>query len=93
VTSLPRTFETPAQISGQLANLVLYSLPDDYYNSYIQNIDKISVQDVRNVSEKYLNPDKMAIVIVGDVELNKGNLEKLNLGQVNLLDANGKPVK
>jgi zinc protease len=93
IRALPRTFETPAQISGQLANLVLYSLPDDYYNSYIQNIDKISVQDVRNVSEKYLNPDKMAIVIVGDVELNKGNLEKLNLGQVNLLDANGKPVK
>jgi len=93
VRALPRTFETPAQISGQLANLELYNLPDSYYSSYIQNIDKVTVQDVRNVSEKYLNPEKMAIVIVGDVALNKANLEKLNLGQVNLSDAIGNPVK
>lgn len=92
VRALPRLFETPAQISSQLANLVLYNLSIDYFNSYIQNIEKITVQDVRNVSEKYLNPDKMAIVIVGDVELNKANLEKLKLGEVNLLDADGKPL-
>lgn len=93
VRALPRLFETPAQISGQLANLVLYNLSDGYFNSYIPNIEKVTVKDIRNVSEKYLNPDKMAIVIVGDVELNKGNLEKLNLGGVNILDADSKPVK
>ncbi len=93
VRALPRLFETPAQISNQLANLALYNLPDDYFNTYIPNIDKITVKDIRNVSEKYLNPDKMAVVIVGDVELNKTNLEKLNLGGVNLLDADGKQLE
>lgn len=93
VRALPRLFETPAQISGQLANLVLYNLSDDYFNSYIPNIEKVTVKDIRNVSEKYLNPDKMVIVIVGDVELNKTNLEKLNLGGVNLLDADGKQLE
>jgi zinc protease len=93
VRALPRLFETPAQISSQLANLLLYNLSDDYFNSYIPNIEKITVKDIRNVSEKYLNPDKMAIVIVGDVELNKSNLEKINLGGVNLLDTNGKPLE
>jgi hypothetical protein len=35
----------------------------------------------------------MAIVIVGDVELNKLALEKLNLGRVNLLDSNGMRIE
>ncbi|MDP2208966.1 MAG: pitrilysin family protein [Bacteroidota bacterium] len=90
VRGFPRTFETLGQIAGYLGSLVLYNLPDDYYNSYIQNIEKVTIQDVRTVSEKYLQHDKMAVVIVGDVELNKSALEKLNLGKVNLLDANGK---
>jgi zinc protease len=93
IRALPRSFETPAQISGQIANLVLYNLPFDYYNTYIQNLNKITISDVKRVSEKYINPDKMSIIIVGDVELNKPNLEKLNLGNVNLIDSNGKPVK
>lgn len=90
VRGFPRTFETLGQIAGYLGSLVLYDLPDDYYNSYIQNIQKVTLQDVRAVSEKYLQPDKMAVVIVGEVELNKSALEKLNLGKVNLLDTNGK---
>jgi zinc protease len=93
IRALPRTFETPAQISGQLAGLVLYGLPDDYFNSYIQNLEKVTIQSVRNVSEQYLHPDKMIVVIVGDVELNKTNLEKLNLGNVHLMDADGQPMQ
>ncbi len=93
VRGFPRTFETLGQIAGYLGSLVLYNLPDDYYNSYIKNIEKVTIKDVRAVSEKYLLPDKMAIVIVGDVELNKSALEKLNLGKVNILDANGKQLE
>lgn len=93
VRGFPRTFETLGQIAGYLGSSVLYNLPDDYYNSYIQNIEKVTVQNVRAVSEKYLQPDKMVIVIVGDVELNKSALEKLNLGNVKLLDVNGKELE
>lgn len=93
VRGFPRTFETLGQIAGYLGSLVLYDLPDDYYNSYIQNIEKVTVQDVRAVSEKYLQPDKMAVVIVGDYELNKTALEKLNIGKVSLLDTNGKRLE
>lgn len=93
VRGFPRTFETLGQIAGYLGSLALYNLPDEYYNSYIQNIEKVTIQDVRNVSQKYLQPDKMAVVIVGEVELNKSALEKLNLGKVNLLDTNGKQLE
>ncbi len=93
VRGFPRTFETLSQIAGYLGSLVLYNLPDDYFNSYIQNIEKVTIEDVRRVSEKYLHPDKMAIVIVGDYELNKSALENLNLGEVRLLDTDGKQLE
>lgn len=93
IRALPRSFETLGQIASQLANLVLYNLPNNYYDTYIKNIEKVTIKDVRRVSEKYLHPDKMAIVIVGDIELNKSNLEKLNIGKINILDASGKIIE
>jgi predicted Zn-dependent peptidase len=85
----PQGFETPGQIAGQLMNLVLYNLPDTYFNTSIQNIEKVTVKDVRRVSEKYLNPKAMNIVIVGDVATIKDGLEKLGYGAVHAVSADG----
>lgn len=89
IRGFPRGFETPLQIASQIANLVLYDLPDNYFNNYLSAIEKITVDDVRQVSEKYLNSDKMNIVIVGDYNLIKDPLEKLNYGKIHLLDPDG----
>ncbi len=57
------TFETPAQIAGAMQNLVLYNLPDNYYETYLQNVNKVTLDDVKEVAKKYLNSSKMALVI------------------------------
>jgi zinc protease len=88
--SLPRTFETPRQIASQLATLVLYGLPDDYFDTYIQNVEKVTAQDVRRVAEQHLSPDNMTVVVVGDVAAIRSGLEKLNLGSVMLCDSEGR---
>jgi zinc protease len=88
--SLPRTFETPRQIASQLATLVLYGLPDDYFDSYVQNVEKVSAQDVRRVAEQHLSPDNMIVVVVGDVAAIRSGLEKLNHGPVVLCDSEGR---
>ncbi len=85
----PQGFETPAQIASQLMNLVLYDLPDDYFNTSVQNIQKVTVKDVRRVAEKYLNPKAMNIVIVGDVATIKEGLEKLGYGAAHMVSADG----
>ncbi len=89
VRSQPQDFETPQQIAGQLTNLVLYNLPDDYFNTSVQKIEQVTMADVRRVAEKYLNPKAMNIVIVGDKEKIQSGLEKLGYGKVNLLDTEG----
>jgi zinc protease len=88
--SLPRTFETPRQIASQLATLALYGLPDDYFNTYIQNVEKVTAQDVRRVAEQHLSPDNMIVVVIGDVAAIRSGLEKLNRGPVVLCDSEGR---
>ncbi len=85
----PQGFETPGQIAGQLMSLVLYDLPDNYFNTSIQNVQKVTVKDVRRVAQKYLDPKGMNIVIVGDVATIKEGLEKLGYGSVHPVSADG----
>lgn len=92
VRAIPQGFETPAHISGQLTNLVLYNLPDDYFNTVVQNYEKVTIADVRRVSQKYLHPASMDIVIVGDIALIQAGVEKLGFGKAIMLDADGKKL-
>lgn len=85
----PRNFETPGQIAGQLESLVLYGLPDDYFATYVQNFERVSIADIRRVAGLYLHPEAMNIVIVGDVAEVRDGLGSLGYGDVVVLDADG----
>jgi predicted Zn-dependent peptidase len=74
--SYPRDFQSVAEIAGQLADLQMYGLPDDYFNNYIQKVLSVTADDVQRVAKKYLDPEKVAIIIVGDrAVVEKGLLE------------------
>lgn len=93
VGSFALTFETPAQIAGRLQDIVLYRLPEDYYNSYLQKIEAVSLDDVQRVARQYLDASRMAVVIVGDLSKIRPGVEALNIGKTALCDLDGKPVK
>jgi len=88
----PAGFETIGAISGQLANLVTYGLPDTYFNDYISKINAVTLNDVNRVAKRYLDPSKMAIVIVGDRKVIEPGLKELGY-PITILDADGKPVE
>jgi zinc protease len=87
----PSGFETIGQISGQLSNLIVYDLPDSYFNDYIQKINAVTVEDITRVANKYLDPAKMSIVIVGDRKVIEDKLKTLGYSII-LVDADGNPV-
>ena len=95
IRGFPRGFETVGQIGGRLDDLVIYDLPESYYNDYISKINNVTLQDVNRVANKYLTPDKMAIVIVGDKSIIDSKLKEIeNLGQsIVYLDAEGNRIK
>jgi predicted Zn-dependent peptidase len=92
IGSFALSFETPAQIAGALQNVVLYGLPENYYSSYLQNIEAVSVEDVNRVAKNYLDLSKMAMVVVGDLSKIKESVTAMNFGEVILCDLDGKPL-
>lgn len=84
----PAAFETVGQISNQLSNLAVYNLPDSYFNEYIQRINAVTIDNVNRVANKYLDPSKMAIVIVGDRKEIEAKIKELGY-PVTILDAEG----
>jgi zinc protease len=92
IRSYPRGFETIGQISGQLSNLVVYGLPDTYFNDYISKVNAVKLEDVNRVANKYLSPDKLAIVIVGDRKVIEPGLKELSY-PISILDTEGNPIQ
>ncbi|MGI8639995.1 MAG: M16 family metallopeptidase [Pyrinomonadaceae bacterium] len=91
IRRFPSGFETTGQISNQLANLVIYNLSDTYFNDYIQKVNAVTIEEVNRVANRYLSPDKMAIVVVGDRKTIEPGLRELGL-PVMILDTEGNSV-
>jgi zinc protease len=64
--SFPRRLDTMAKISRLLALIEFYELGLDYDKKYLDYINKVTVDDVRRVANKYLHPDRYVLVIVAD---------------------------
>lgn len=81
----PGNFQTSGQIAGELSELVTYGLPDTYFNTYVNDILAVSKAQVQAAAQKYIDPEKVAIIVVGDRQKIEAGIRALNLGQVNLL--------
>jgi zinc protease len=90
---LPSDFETTQQIAGALVPVVLYDLPLDYYNTFVQNIESITQADVQRVARQYINPGSLAIVIVGDRKSIEQGLKAVNAGPITIRDFFGQPLR
>ena len=84
---LPRNFETTERVAGSLAQLFIYNLPGDYYATYTQRIRAVTPADLQRVAERYIQPDKFAIVVVGDRKVIEPGITALNLGPLKAVAA------
>jgi predicted Zn-dependent peptidase len=89
---LPSLFETTGDIALQLTPLAVYGLPLDFYNNYVQQIERVTQADVQRVARKYINPDRLVIVVVGDQKQIESGIRKLGFGDVLVRDLYGVPV-
>ncbi len=90
--SFALTFETASQIAGALQNIVLYNLPENYYETFLQNIDNVTLDEVQQTARKYLDSSTMAFVVVGDLKAIRKSSEQLGLGETVLCDAEGNRI-
>jgi predicted Zn-dependent peptidase len=84
---LPRNFETERVAAGALAQAYTYDLPPDYYQTFARRIEAVTGEEVKRVADKYIQPDKFAVVIVGDRKVIEAGVKALNLGPVTVVEA------
>jgi predicted Zn-dependent peptidase len=85
-------FETTGDVASQLASLNEFGLPLSSIPEELAAISRVTAADVQRVAQRYLDPGKLTVVIVGDVTTVRPGLEALALGPVELRDFNGNEV-
>jgi zinc protease len=79
---LPGNFETTQSMAGSLAQMFVYNLPADYYATFTDRIRAITPADAQRAAERHLQPDKFAVVVVGDLKVIEPRIKALNLGPI-----------
>jgi predicted Zn-dependent peptidase len=90
VASLALALERPARVLSFAVTRKIYNFPEDYWDTYPAKIMAVSADDVQRVARKYLDPQTMQWVAVGDGQKIKPVLEKY--GPVEVYDSAGTPV-
>jgi zinc protease len=62
----PATVQTASDIASRLVDMELYGLPEDYFDRYRENIAAVSKDEITRVAHKYLDPDRVLVVVVGN---------------------------
>ena len=93
VRSLPGAYETASAVLGALTDNALYSRPDDYVATLKQRTMAQDDADVQAAARQIIDPQALTWVIVGDLAKIGDPVRALELGPVQVIDADGKPVK
>ena len=89
----PLAFETISDRAGAIADLIRQRLPLDYYNTVVQRYRAVTRAQVQQAAVRYMDPSKMAIVIVGDRKAIELGVRAANIAPVVVIDDDGNPVK
>ncbi len=77
VESLPGRFSTAGQKANSFASDFYTKMPDDYWQKYRQRVSAVTADELQRVARKYLHPEQLVILAVGDVDtMLKGNPDK-----------------
>ena len=86
IKSGARAFETTGAKLNMLSNIGAYQMPYDYAKQREKIVQEITVEDIKILSEKYLDPNKMIYLVVGDAQTQMQKLEQLGFGAPILLN-------
>jgi predicted Zn-dependent peptidase len=90
VRSMPGGYQTTSAVMGALQGIALYKRPDDYVQTLKSRIEAQTDASVEAAAKEIIHPDQLTWVIVGDLAKIEAPIRALNLGQVQVLDADGK---
>ncbi len=84
----PARFEMTGQVLGQVIQLLLHQLPDDYFQTVPKLISAVTLEQVRQAGAEWIKPDGLKVLVVGDRAEVEPGLRELGFPLV-LLDDDG----
>jgi len=82
IRSLPGDFESDSSVNGQLAAIWLYGLPIDYYAKLPAKTEAVTSADSQRVAARYIRPENLLVIAVGDKAKIESGMTDLKLGPV-----------
>ena len=72
-------------MAGNLIQLVIYGLPETFFTEYVPKILAVTPADVTRVANQYVQPDRFAVIVVGDLAKIEKGIRAANLGPVKVV--------
>jgi zinc protease len=79
-------YDTKAKILGEREKLEFYGYPADYLETYQAALEKVTLADLTAAAKKYIHPEKLAVLVVGNGPEIKPPLDELGMGSVQPVD-------
>ncbi|TWR41833.1 insulinase family protein, partial [Xanthomonas vasicola] len=93
IRALPGSYETTDAVLGAIEGIVQFDRPDDYVQTLKPRLEAIDQPAAQKAIKQIIKPEAMTWVIVGDLKKIEAPVRALKLGEVQVLDVDGKPVK
>ena len=78
----PLRLETTGQVASRMAEMIVFDLPDDYYQSYRDRVREVTAGQAAETARRHIRPAELCTVVVGDAEAVVPQLEGLGIGPV-----------
>jgi zinc protease len=90
--SLAGRFATLASLEGAATQLLNYKYADDYFSTYARRVRGLTEQSLASAASRFIHPDEVIWLIVGDLTQIEKGIRELNLGEVVRVDGDGRPT-
>ena len=67
-------------------------MPLDYYSTLPDRINAVTIEQAQAMAQKYIQPEKMIVLALGDRAKIEEDMKRLNLGKAEIRDTDGKIV-
>ncbi|MEY4762225.1 MAG: hypothetical protein RLZZ200_2081 [Pseudomonadota bacterium] len=91
--TLPGSNETVSEVAGSYADILIFGLPESYYNDYVGAVQALTQERFAQAAKQLVNPGAVQWIVVGDLAKVEAKVRALNLGEVTVLDVDGKTLR
>ena len=92
ILELAGSRETMNAVGSAISDIVEFDLPDDYWETYPARVKALTTEAARDAAKTLIEPGRFVWVIVGDRNIVEPQIQALNAGSIEHIDADGNPA-